>query len=290
MGTLQRRVPVVTVKVCQALAGAILLSVMPHTATAAQVNVAYVELTICDTVINQGPIFASASNSVVTDTPLCHPAGPVASGAASFTDGSISLSMNGAVPGGGASGRAYLDDYLTFRVPGGGSAVVNVSMSGGWGGTFDNRANGTPDAASFQVEFDLGLGPTFYQGKGYSNLAYDDGNPISHAFTGTDIGGDGPIRNILGSYLFNTNWTVYDGQQTEFYAGLKAQASNIANGHINDPLIITLPAGVTYSSLSGRTYIAPVPAPATLPLLGSGLAGVVLRRFVRRSQAPARSA
>ena len=180
MGTLQRRIAVVTVKVCQALAGAILLSVMPHTTTAAQVNVAYVELTICDTVISQGPIFASASNSVVTDTPLCHPAGPVASG-----------------------------------------------------------------AASFQVEFQLGLGPTYYNGRGYSNLAVDDGNPISHAFTGTDIGGDGPIRNILGSYLFNTNWTVYDGQQTEFYAGLKAQASNIANGHINDPLIITLPAGVT---------------------------------------------
>lgn len=171
--------------------------------------------------------------------------------------------------GRGVDGIAYLDDLLTFHVAGAStSAVVTVTMGGSWGGTFDDTPN-----ANFQVEFDLGLGPTLYQGRGYSNLAYDDGLATSDAFIGTETS----PGTILGGYSFTRNWTVFDGQSYEFFAGLKAQASNGATSYIDDPLFITLPAGVTYTSASGRTY-APVPAPSALLLFATGFGWLALRR------------
>lgn len=244
-------------RIAQALGGVVLLGIMPHTVTAAAVSFAYVELSNCGTVIDQGPLEASASNSGIIITGGCATAGPQASGGARFSDGFISLSMDSALPGRGVDGIAYLDDYLTFHITGGGSAVVTVSMGGSWGGTFDDSVN-----ASFQVEMDLGLGPTLYQGRGYSNLAFDDGIPASDAFTGTEIS----TGTILGGYSFTRNWTVFDGVEYEFFAGLKAQASNGATSYIDDPLVIELPAGVSYTSVSGRTY-APVPLPAAVWLI-----------------------
>jgi hypothetical protein len=267
----------ISVTAWQVLCAVIFLGVMPHTLMAAPINLAFVKLSNCGTVTDQGPISASATNTGVVTTGTCANLGAEASGGASFVDGRISLSMT-SIPGRGVAGQAYLDDYLTFHVAGGGSAVVDVSIAGGWGGTYNDSAS-----ASFQVEFDLGLGPRFLNGNGYSNLAYDDGLPASDAFVGTNLGGG----VIIGSYLFNTTWTINDGVQYEFFAGLKAQASNGATAQINDPLIITLPAGVTYSSLSGRIYApavtepSPIPEPSTLLLLCTGLADVARRRFTR---------
>jgi len=237
-------------------------------AAAAPYPLARVELGNCGTVIDEGPLSASASNAGVITSGACAQAGPAASGGARFSDGYIFLSMDSDHPGRGVDGIATLDDLLTFHVVGGGSSVVTVTMSGSWGGTFNDAAN-----ASFQVEFSLGLGPTLYQGKGYSNLAYDDGSATSDAFTGTEIS----TGTILGGYSFTTNWTVFDGQSYEFLAGLKAQAGNGATSYIDDPLIIALPAGVTYSSAAGRTY-APVPAPSALLLFATTLVAAAARR------------
>jgi hypothetical protein len=253
------------------LAVVVLLSAPPSPMIAGSVVEAYVEVINCGFIVDRGPIGASASNMGVDTTGSCANRGAEASGGASFLDGIISLSMT-SIPQRGVSGYAYLNDHLTFQVPGGGSAQVQVTIAGSWGGTYDFSTN-----ADFQVQVGLGLGGVLYQGRGYANLAYDDGLPVSDSFVGTDIGGG----VILGSYSFTTMWTVYDGVDYEFFAGLHAQAVNGATSYIDDPLVIVLPAGVTYTSGSGRIY-TPVPEPSSaLLLLGVALAAAG-RRLVKR--------
>jgi hypothetical protein len=194
------------------------------------------------------------------------PNGVVVSGSANFANG-MSLNL-ASIPARGVDARAYLDDYLTFHIAGGGSAQVNASIAGTWHGTFDYSVN-----ADFKVGFALGLGSKLYQGYGYSNPNYNDGIPASLAFTANRDGG-----SVIGSYSFSAPWTVFDGQQVNLFASVRADASNGASAHIDDPLLIALPAGVTFTSLSGSTYAAPVPEPTTLLLFAAVVAAVAPRR------------
>jgi hypothetical protein len=45
---------------------------------------------------------------------------------------------------------------------------------------------------------------------------------------------------------------------------------------VNDPISITMPTGVTFTSASGQFLTAPVPLPASLWLTLSSMAGVLL--------------
>jgi hypothetical protein len=192
----------------------------------------------------------------------------VTSGGAGFGSG---MNVNTtSVPGRGVDARAYLDDYLIFHVPGGGSAQVTANISGTWSGTYDF----TPGVnADFQLSFTLTLGASGFTGKAYANPFFDDGSAASHSFIGTRYGdGTGPGGGA-GSYSFSHAFTVFDGQTTEVYSSVYAQCSNGGTGAIDDPLSLTLPGGVTLSSSSGLTY---VPEPSTLALLA--LAAPLLRR------------
>jgi len=257
------------VRAFQALGTVMLLATVPHLASASSVASAYVMATNCGDLIDEGPSSASATNSGLITTGSCANQGAEASGFAGFGDPSgITLTMT-SIPQRGVDGYAYLDDYLTFHVAGGGTAQVNVSMDGAWGGTYNDPTN-----AAFRVEFSLGLGGSgLYGGFATSNPVYNAGNPAYAAFSGGVVGPGA----LLGSYLFSTTWTVRDGVESGFFASLKAQASNGATAFINDPLFITLPAGVTFTSLSGSTY-SPVPEPSTLLLVGIGLAGMARLR------------
>jgi hypothetical protein len=273
-------------KTACALGLGVLIAALPNAAAASPI--AGVTVNGCEVQV-PGP--GAVATAAVGADPCSATPGGSASALASFPLGFMRVDL-GTAPGNGSDGRAWLDDSLTFQIASGTSAVVTVSMSGAWEGTYHFSNN-----ASFQVEFDLFLsrpgasGVDRYNGKGYANPFFDDGLAASDAFTRTlpdvCLGDSNSACTAEGSYLFTTPWTITNGTYS-LSAFVKAQANGGATASITDPLIITLPAGVTYTSASGRIYslAAPepggsaVPEPSTLLLLGSGV--TILARHRRR--------
>jgi hypothetical protein len=240
---------------CLGAAG-LFASAAPQLAHAAQVSEAYISMHNLTTLEKRDPQSVSArletANGVITD------------GTASFSGG-MDITMT-SVLGRGVLAQTYLDDYLTFHIPGGGSTVVNVTIAGEWYGTYNFSVN-----ADFRVEYRLYLGSKFYNGQAYGNEFYNDGNPGSLAFTANRSPG-----SAVGTYSFTTPWTVYDNQEIGLLASLLAQCNDGGTAFINDPLTIALPAGVTFTAVSGATYA--IPEPTTMFLLGAGLAATTLYR------------
>lgn len=174
----------------------------------------------------------------------------------------------------GVDGLAYLDDYVTFHVANGGSAVVTANISGSF------QAKLYP---SFSVT--AALGSDAFGGTG-STTDSIDGNPGTDLYfpqTGDPLSAAG----VVGSYSISHDWTVSDGYVYELYAALKVLgASNGASIYIEDPFTFKLPDGVTFTSMSGSTYgaaaIPAVPEPSTWMLMAAGLA--VMARLRRKSR------
>lgn len=121
---------------------------------------------------------------------------------------------------------------------------------------------------------------------GTVNEIYDVSDSISESGVET--------KNTTG--LPTTVFTVdaSDGQTVFFAAQLSAESNSFAGGSMGsaaDPVsvIITAPAGFTFSTASGATYSptpspSPVPEPSSLLLLSSGLAclGAWRRKMLKR--------
>ena len=220
------------------------------------------EYTYTDPIATNASVTSTTCESITTAEVLTE-------GGASFSpyDPSIFLNLT-SVPGRGVTGLADLDDYLTFHVGGGGSAVVHVSIAGDFNGTLYPHISVT-----------LALGSYYHQ---YNGSLTDsiDGNPNTDCCF-PQQGDPASPAGATGSYVINYDWTVTDGVLYEVYVGLKATAENGGRTYIDDPLTFQLPEGVTFTSASNSTYTSAVPLPATAWLFGTGCLGL-LGRFRRR--------
>jgi len=269
------------VKGSRLLAGWLIPMAIALPSVAAQIG-AHVEVLDCAGTTQDGGF---GSSSAAASSNACGSA----SGSAHLASGNLELHMTSGGPGYGVSGYAWLQDSLTFAgIPVGGFVDVTVTISGGWGGSFDWSQN-----ADFQVEYDLLLGAlsasnNFSKGIASANLA---ALIQSQGFSGT-CGGPGSncpgptttgpyFGEVGGGYSFSRTWQVYyfggPNPQLDLFAAIKAEASNGAYGFIDHPLVVSVDnPNVSFASQSGNPYA--VPEPDTLLLLGSGLVVLAVRR------------
>jgi PEP-CTERM motif len=216
----------------------------------------------------------SAGGSVTTGL-----AGAVLTEGAAGFGGFPSLHVNvTSVQGRGVIAKAYLFDQLTFHVAGGGSAVVPFHMEGNWTGQ---------GFSTIKYTLILGQGGGGDTASPTGFLASRDN--YGHAASSFIVGSGDYIHGAAGTYAFDALLTVTDGYVYGILASVEADASDGARAYVDDPLTVTLPSGVTFTSASGDTYMAgtvtAVPEPSAWLLMGSGLICMAWLRRTRRQAA-----
>lgn len=163
----------------------------------------------------------------------------------------------------------FYDDVI-FTFAGGGSADIQVLLSGNWATT-----------GTGSISWQLVLGSTQFSGSR---------TWLSQSATPEFSVNTSPWSDASGTWSFTGNWTVTSGTTYHMYSQLHADAfGSGSSAYIDDPLFFDLPTGVTLQSASGYSYApaanptaAPVPEPASLTLFGTGLLAARLLRKRRR--------
>lgn len=284
----ERRVLRSVARASYVLAASIALVATARPVVAGQTG-AYAEVQDCDGTTQESGGYGSTSVEVSSNA-----CGSV-QGSAQLSPGEdLEFMATSPGPGYGVGGSGWLQDYLGFNgIPVGGSVEVTVTITGGWGGSFDWGQN-----AGFQVRYDLLLGDlsssnAFSSGIASANLA---ALVPSQGFTGDCGGADsncpGPgasppyFGEVGGFYSFSRTWEVYyfggPSPQLPLFVALQANASNGAWGRIDhERLTVTVHSPtVTFTSTSGNPYTVPEPSS------GDVLAGSILVALARwRSRA-----
>ena len=86
-----------------------------------------------------------------------------------------------------------------------------------------------------------------------------------------------------GFYELTSSLLVRDGMEVVVLAGLSMFGNN-GVGVATDPLMMDFAGGGTFTSQSG-VFLTAVPEPATLLLMGGGLAAGAMRRLLQRRRA-----
>lgn len=230
-----------------------------------------------DPVTGQRVFLAGGCTDIQSDTASCAN-GVYGSASATLTSGDISVyANNGGAVITGSNGT--LQDILYFggSIPSGGHVVFSMSASGALVG--DAVATLHLNAGLSQFGSPSIPAPSFgVSAANSSNVIATCTHPGNFldinqcvSTNGTDklsLSLDLPLYYVDPSYGFN------------FSASLGCEVNgpnggNYGTCNFNDPITITLPAGVTFTSASGQFLTAPVPIPTAVWLFGSGLLGLV---------------
>jgi hypothetical protein len=184
-----------------------------------------------------------------------------------------------------ALGADEMFDTLTFH---GGSGLVTVSMSAKV--MLSAPFSGGPPGHFFgQADAYIGLEGLDTSGHEIADAA--DCSPGANSrFCIPFHEGNAVITNSFDTYSITETFSVGDGSVLGLLFTAGAESSGDASASVEDPITVTLPTGVTYTSASGRFLTAagvPEPAGWACLICGLGLLGAAARGRRTRSLATA---
>ena len=191
--------------------------------------------------------------------------------AASFSGSPALVGYSTSVPGRGVDTRALLFDQLTFAVASQGTAQVQVQMAGQWRG-----------AGPGMVQYFLNLDDQYFTQRMAATGFLDStsNTPVLPSTFANTFNGD--YAGAAGTYIVNALWSVTDGSVRSISARVDSQASDGGHYYIDDPIVIRLPPGVTFTAASNSPYtsvqVSPVPEPSTWMLLAGGAFALAWKR------------
>jgi hypothetical protein len=235
---------------------------------------------ICDTGQSSAPVSNCSQTNVTTATGIRVEGD--ASSTAGLADGVLnaSASSSGAYSGGQegeGEALATVFDTLTFHgFSPGDNAVVTMSAVTAFSTPFFSG----PPGDSF------GVGSGFIAMEGLDTFGHevalaDDCSPnVDNRFCFTLKEGNAVISNVGNVYSITETFSLSQNPTLGLRLDVGAHAVGDASASVEDPITITLPSGVTYTSASGLFLTGAVPEPATWAslMVGLGAIGLVLRR------------
>ena len=204
---------------------------------------------------------------------------------------SASASGYAAAATGGLTARVYGGGPDDIQVDGGASVGDTIYFHGGNAqqtGTMTMTATGTSSGNGFADEFlhvayYKDFGPRFGNGPWVLNAQAWTNQPGS----GCDSGRFGQVCEASDGQLLTVSVTFPLADPGVFLL-FSLSARSFGDGLVDytDPITLTLPPGVTFTSESGvfltQQEASPVPEPSSALLLGIGMAGIVGLRQTRR--------
>jgi hypothetical protein len=239
----------------------------------------------CDTgQLQPGPATCSAGNDTVAAGGLYH-FGADAQSTASLSQGLLQADVSsfGAYLGPQVNGQAVasarLFDTLTFHGPISAGETVTITMtatltytpyytfSGPFGGGFGIGG------ASMELQ---GLGT---DGHAIAQASYCTPNdPICQTLPGSNFGSY-VISNDGNTYSISESFDLSQlaDSSLEVFMQVAATSSGTGSATADDPITVSLPEGITYTSASGL-FLTEVPEPGTLASFAPGLLALGLMR------------